>query len=193
MNPPNYTQVSTVGVRIVDSSEMKDIGFMVKEYPGADGQKVSELSLHMCSETGGVHCPGAVPVIDILKYAMLHQPDLVARAQAELSAPAGNSKQLDHEEAAVAFCDAFLARFPSKKESAHLECDGSETWMHVIDGYPTSGEGCVIEGLPLVDYYGGREPTYHFHTLKVVSDWADSQGWRAETYDAGTVKFYPER
>jgi hypothetical protein len=173
---------------------MKDIGFMMKDYQASNGQTTSELSLHMCSDTGGQHCPGAVPVIDILKYALLQHPDLVARAHAELSSGAANdARRATLAENAEAFCEAFLAQFPTKKESSPLACDSSDTWMRVIDGYPTSGEGCVIKGLSLVDYYTGREPTYLFHTLKSVSDWADTQGWRAELYDAGTVKFYPER
>lgn len=193
MSNQDYTPVTTVGIRVSAASEMKDIGFMAKDYMDAQGHKSSELSLHMCSNTGGEHCPGAVPVIDILKYAMLHRPDLVERASTELSAAAVTTPALTREEAAEDFCDAFLARFPSKKESGHLECDASDTWMRVIDGHPTSGEGCVIDGLPIVDYFGGREPTYLFNTLKVVCDWADTQGWRAELQDAGTVKFYQEQ
>lgn len=185
MSDKNYIPV----LRVTDS----DIGFMVKDYQSANGQSTSELSLFMCSNTGSQHVPGTVPVIDILKYVLLHHPDLVERAQAELSAPATkNVDKLSAEDAAEAFCEAFLARFPTKKESGHLECDASDTWMRVIDGQPTSGEGCVIDGLPIVDYYGGREPTYLFNTLKIVCDWADTQGWRAELQDAGTVKFYQE-
>ena len=140
---------------------MKDIGFIMRGYKDARGQGPTELSLHMCSNTGGQHVPGAVPVIDILKYALLHHPALLERAQTALSAQvAKTSAQQTKEEAAHAFCDAFLERFPTKKESGRLECDYSETWMSVLDGVPTSGEGCIIEGLPLVDYYGAREPTY---------------------------------
>ena len=87
------------------------------------------------------------------------------------------------------FCKAFLERFP-----VHPETDlvgESTTWIRVIDGAPTSGE-CDIDGLPIVDYYDGREPLYLFSVLKVVSNWADKQGWHAELCDPGTVKFYKD-
>ena len=87
------------------------------------------------------------------------------------------------------FCDAFLEQFP-----AHPETDlvgESNAWMRIIYGAPTTG-GCYIDGLPIVDYYDGHEPLYHFSVLKVVSDWADDQGWHAELQGPGTVKFYKD-
>lgn len=93
------------------------------------------------------------------------------------------------EQACEEFCEAFLAQFPTKPTTD--DYNASNTWMRVIDGVPTSGEGCIIEGLPLVDYYDGREPTYLFKVLSKVCDWAHARGWFAELQDPGTVKFYP--
>ena len=95
------------------------------------------------------------------------------------------------EQACEEFCEAFLAQFPTKPASSADAYDDSKTWMRVIDGVPTSGEGCTIDGLPIVDYYDGREPTYLFKVLSKVCDWAQARGWFAELQDAGTVKFYP--
>jgi len=93
-------------------------------------------------------------------------------------------------EEAENFCKAFLARFPSKPESSRLACDRSDTYCLVVDGQPTTGEGCIIDGLRLLDVYEATEPLYTLSILRVVVDWAHSQGWFAETQDAGTVKFY---
>lgn len=97
------------------------------------------------------------------------------------------------ESTAELFCNQFLRAFPSKSSLGKDSCEISATWMKVIDGQPTSGEGCFIDGLPVVEYYDGYEPTYLFGVLKSVCDFAESVGWRAELYNAGTVKFYQER
>jgi hypothetical protein len=175
---------------------MDEIEYATRQYTDeTTGKPTYELSILM--STGGGHIVGAVPVVDVVKYALLHCPELVDRAQSELSEyreqQAAERKAKEAKEAAAeAFCLAFVTEFPSKKESERLACDASHTWMRVIDGQPTSGEGCIIEGLSLVDYYDGREPLYLFGVLKRVCDWAESVGWRAELANPGTVKFYQE-
>lgn len=86
------------------------------------------------------------------------------------------------------FCDAFLATFPDKPATeVHNE---TKVWMKVVDGVPTTGESCYIEGLCAVEYYDDWEPTYQFSILKKVCDFAEQHGWFAELYDPGTVKFF---
>ena len=88
------------------------------------------------------------------------------------------------------FCDQFLAAFPKKSSSAPDAGDYNDTWMRVIDGAPTTGEGCIINGLPVMNTYDSREPTYILGVLKEVHDWAYSLGYFPEPADAGTLKFY---
>jgi hypothetical protein len=192
MGISSYTSVGNIGTRTANNSRMDDIAYTTREYTDENTNHTkSELSVFMCAEGG--HITGAVPVIDVLKYVMLHHPEIVERAHAELSDTRAAEAKRDAEEVeAEAFCEAFLAAFPSKKESERLACDATQSWMKVIDGRPTSGEGCFIEGLPLVDYYDGREPLYLFSVLKRVCDWAETQGWRAELANPGTVKFYKD-
>jgi len=66
---------------------MTNVGFLNKPYPSAEGgPATTELSLHMCWTAPDMHVPGAVPVIDVLKYVMRNHPELLARAQDELAA-----------------------------------------------------------------------------------------------------------
>jgi hypothetical protein len=155
----------------------------------------SELSVIMTAEAGHVY--GAVPILDILKYVLLHNPELLQTARVQLDDAAEEQRaaalakaEARHNEG-QAFCDAFLEAFPSKPESSHLACDRSDTWMHMIDGAPTTGEGCIVNGMPVFDYYSQDYKMYELGVLKTVADWARARGMFGEAYDAGTLKFYP--
>lgn len=196
MNEFNETNAGEVGLR-VSSRNLDSVLFASREFTSEDtGHRTVEISLLMSADCG--HINGAVPLVDVLKYAFLHHGDLVTRAHSELEEQARLNREAKNEaanaaeEAAEAFCEQFLAAHPNKAETERLSCDSTDAWMRVIDGYPTTGEGCTISGLPVVDYYSGREPTYIFHVLKSVRDWAEARGWRAELQDPGTVKFYPD-
>jgi hypothetical protein len=153
-----------------------------------------EMSVVMRAESG--HVLGAVPVLDIVKYALLHQPGLLETARTQLEAAAeeqhkaAQAEAVAKHDAGVAFCEAFLTAFPSKRESSNLACDGSDTWMQMIDGAPTTGEGCIVNGLPVYDHYSQNYELYDLGILKTVAEWAKTQGMYGEPYDAGTLKFY---
>lgn len=88
------------------------------------------------------------------------------------------------------FVDAFIAAFPDKPgDGINSE---TKVWMKLVDGIPTTGESCYIDGLCAVEYYDGWEPIYQFGVLTKVCKFAEQHGWMAELYDAGTVKFYKQ-
>lgn len=83
---------------------------------------------------------------------------------------------------------AFIKAFIKKFGGDHRK----DFWIKEIDGTPTSGEGCFVNGLELFDYYNMdyAETTYRMMILIVVDDWLNSVGWFGEPQDAGTLKFY---
>lgn len=185
-------EIECDNVRVHAQSNMGTIAIQDLDYSETGTAK--ELSIIMTADCS--HIRGGVPISDILKYVLLHRPELIQEAQQQLEelAEEQHVEKLAAAEAreieAQDFCDAFLAEFPSKRESGHLACDRSDTWMHVIDGAPTTGEGCIINGLPAYNTYNESPNLYEFGILRTVVQWAASQGWYGENHDAGTLKFF---
>jgi hypothetical protein len=180
-------------VRVHARANMDSVSIERLDYPENRDTR-GELSIVMTGEAG--HLRGAVPIVDVLKYVLLREPDLLEAARVQLDeaaeeehAAAKARAEVKHNEG-QAFCEAFLAAFPSKKESSYLACDTSETWMQMIDGAPTTGEGCIVNGLPVYDHWTTNYELYDMGILKTVAEWAKTQGMYGEPYDSGTLKFY---
>lgn len=185
-------EIEGSNVRVHPSTNMDSVAIEERYYrqSGKD-----ELSVVMRSEAG--HVIGAVPIFDVMKYVLLHKPELleVARTQLDTEAEeqhaAAQAAAVAKHDAGQAFCEAFLAAFPSKKDSSPDVFDRSDTWMRMIDGAPTTGEGCYVDGLPVFDYWTRNYELYELGVLKKVAEWARGQGMFGEAQDAGTLKFYP--
>lgn len=185
-------EIESSNVRVHNETNMDTVAIEERYYrqSGTD-----ELSVVMRAEAG--HVAGIIPILDIVKYALLHKPELLETARAQLDTEAeeqhaaAQAAAVEKHDKGEAFCEAFLAEFPSKPESSDLACDRSETWMRMIDGAPTTGEGCYINGLPIYDHWTTNYDLYELGILKTVADWARTKGMFGEPYDAGTLKFYP--